>query len=32
MNLPSLEQIFSQLVERRDLATLARDIVSMMRA
>ncbi len=32
MNLPSLEKIFSQLVEQRDLESVARDIVSVMRS
>lgn len=32
MNLPSLEEIFSHLVEQRDLAAVARDIVSSMRS
>ena len=32
MNLPSLEEIFSQLVEQRDLEAVARDIVSVMQA
>jgi ABC-2 type transport system ATP-binding protein len=32
MNLPSLDRIFSQLVEQRDLGTVARDIVEVMRS
>jgi ABC-2 type transport system ATP-binding protein len=31
MNVPSLEEIFSQLVEHRDLEAVARDIVSVIR-
>ena len=31
MNLPSLVEIFAQLVEERDLAQVARDIVGVMR-
>lgn len=30
MNVPSLEEIFSQLIEQRDLESVARDIVSVM--
>jgi len=32
MNVPSLEGIFSQLVEERDLEAVARDIVSTIRS
>jgi ABC-2 type transport system ATP-binding protein len=32
MNLPSLEAIFSELIEERDLKTVARDIVSSMQS
>jgi ABC-2 type transport system ATP-binding protein len=31
MNVPSLEEIFSQLVEHRDLEAVARDIVEVIR-
>jgi ABC-2 type transport system ATP-binding protein len=31
MDLPSLEEIFSQLIEQRDLEAVARDIVTVMR-
>jgi ABC-2 type transport system ATP-binding protein len=31
MNLPSLERIFSELVEQRDLKTVARDIAAAIR-
>ena len=31
MNAPSLEEIFSHLVEQRDLESVARDIVSAIR-
>ena len=31
MNVPSLEEIFSQLVEQRDLESVARDIASVIR-
>jgi len=32
MQLPSLEEIFSQLAERRDLGQAARDIVAVMQS
>jgi ABC-2 type transport system ATP-binding protein len=32
MHLPSLEEIFSQMVEHRDLESVARDIVTVMQA
>jgi ABC-2 type transport system ATP-binding protein len=32
MHLPSLEEIFSQLIEQRDLEATARDIVAVMKS